>query len=351
MIYFIAKVTGKYDRVVMHDASIKGMEWNAWLTHNSDLNFVGASYPVVNEYFETLEEAQIAFLYFSDFEGLNNGEWEILAIEGWTPKKGESDFDELGEDNALRITKALKASSGETVYVDLTEPETETEGYKMLVKFDKDGALKAVRKDGISLWVIFHDYTPFTSANGLISDYAFTSAEADGLADEDGFILIDAPTNLENWDDEFGYLSEEDAQWLYEDILEKTQHFQLENDETEPDDFDATKGVLGIKAEITLEPSEELEELAEHLRKVLNSDDEDVVGNPSHYQLEDGTEVLDHIFAVLGKERFEGYALGNAIKYIGRAGKKDTKVQDLRKAQEYLGYQISVEETGLPKHQ
>ena len=77
---------------------------------------------------------------------------------------------------------------------------------------------------------------------------------------------------------------------------------------------------------------------------------DDVVGKPSHYQLEDGTEVLDHIFAVLGKERFEGYALGNAIKYIGRAGKKDEKVQDLRKAQEYLGYQISVEENGHPKH-
>lgn len=79
-------------------------------------------------------------------------------------------------------------------------------------------------------------------------------------------------------------------------------------------------------------------------------DEEDVVQKPSHYALEDGSEVLDHIYSVLGKEGFKAYSLGNAIKYLGRAGKKDATVQDLRKAQEYIGYIINVEETGNPKH-
>lgn len=61
----------------------------------------------------------------------------------------------------------------------------------------------------------------------------------------------------------------------------------------------------------------------------------DLVHNPSHYQLEDGSEVKDHILAVLGREGFVAYAKGNILKYTARAGKKDNTDQELDKVQEY----------------
>ena len=58
----------------------------------------------------------------------------------------------------------------------------------------------------------------------------------------------------------------------------------------------------------------------------------DPVNHPNHY-CQGGIEVLDAI------EAWElPYHLGNAVKYIARAGKKDssTYLQDLQKAQFYL---------------
>ena len=58
----------------------------------------------------------------------------------------------------------------------------------------------------------------------------------------------------------------------------------------------------------------------------------DNVNHPSHYT--DGNiEVIDYI-----EDKKFGYHLGNAIKYISRAGKKDPQktVEDLRKAIWYL---------------
>ena len=66
-----------------------------------------------------------------------------------------------------------------------------------------------------------------------------------------------------------------------------------------------------------------------------NEEPKDMVHNPSHYQLEDGTEVKMHILALLGKEGFIAYAKGNIIKYTARLGKKDNMDQELGKIQEY----------------
>ena len=41
-----------------------------------------------------------------------------------------------------------------------------------------------------------------------------------------------------------------------------------------------------------------------------------------------------------------GFCLGNAIKYISRAGKKDAIIQDLKKAHLYLGREIENIENG-----
>lgn len=62
----------------------------------------------------------------------------------------------------------------------------------------------------------------------------------------------------------------------------------------------------------------------------------DPVNHPSHYT--DGKfEVLDYIL-----DKKLGFCLGNAVKYISRAGKKDPnkKVEDLKKAVFYIERQI-----------
>ncbi|MBR1684779.1 MAG: DUF3310 domain-containing protein [Clostridia bacterium] len=63
------------------------------------------------------------------------------------------------------------------------------------------------------------------------------------------------------------------------------------------------------------------------------------VNHPSHYT--DGIEVIDYIES----KRFP-YHLGNAVKYLSRAGKKDKSktVEDLRKAVWYIERYISLPE-------
>ena len=70
--------------------------------------------------------------------------------------------------------------------------------------------------------------------------------------------------------------------------------------------------------------------------------DHDSVNHPSHYT--DGEiEVIDYI-----EDKHFPYHLGNAIKYISRAGKKDPgkTVEDLRKAVWYIERYISFIDKG-----
>ena len=63
------------------------------------------------------------------------------------------------------------------------------------------------------------------------------------------------------------------------------------------------------------------------------------INHPYYYQLDGGLETIDVIDSLgLGK----GFALGNAIKYIFRAGKKtgDTTQEDIKKAIWYLEHYI-----------
>lgn len=61
------------------------------------------------------------------------------------------------------------------------------------------------------------------------------------------------------------------------------------------------------------------------------------IKNPKHYT-HGGIKTLDYIEA---KEL--GFSLGNVVKYVSRAGKKNkkTKLEDLKKAQFYLNREIS----------
>ena len=61
----------------------------------------------------------------------------------------------------------------------------------------------------------------------------------------------------------------------------------------------------------------------------------DAVNSPSHYAEGREFETIDVI-----EDWGLGYHLGNAVKYISRAGRKDDILQDLKKAQWYLTREI-----------
>lgn len=79
--------------------------------------------------------------------------------------------------------------------------------------------------------------------------------------------------------------------------------------------------------------------LGDALNKMTNND---AVKRPSHYMLEDGTEVKHHIRSILGEEGFKSWAIGNAIKYVSRYKDKGKPIQDLKKAQENIQMVIDV---------
>lgn len=75
-------------------------------------------------------------------------------------------------------------------------------------------------------------------------------------------------------------------------------------------------------------------------RKQQNGHD-DAVHHPSHYA-SGRFEVIDIIEDQLGFAGLRGFCLGNALKYICRAGKKDKSktLEDLEKAEWYLHHCI-----------
>lgn len=62
----------------------------------------------------------------------------------------------------------------------------------------------------------------------------------------------------------------------------------------------------------------------------------DAVKHPSHYVNGRKYEPKDVI-----RDWDLNFNLGNAVKYLSRAGRKGDKVEDLRKAQEYIQFEIA----------
>lgn len=62
----------------------------------------------------------------------------------------------------------------------------------------------------------------------------------------------------------------------------------------------------------------------------------DAVNHPSHYGGADNPYEAIKVIEAWGLN----FHLGNTVKYISRAGKKDATLQDLRKAQWYLNREI-----------
>lgn len=59
------------------------------------------------------------------------------------------------------------------------------------------------------------------------------------------------------------------------------------------------------------------------------------VDHPSHYNQGD-IECIDAIESALGKEKFIGFCIGNAIKYSWRSEHKSNAIEDLDKALWYI---------------
>jgi hypothetical protein len=62
---------------------------------------------------------------------------------------------------------------------------------------------------------------------------------------------------------------------------------------------------------------------------------ENQVNHPKHYNT-GGVETLTFIKAKLTQEEYQGFLLGNIIKYISRCNFKGNKKQDLEKSKFYI---------------
>ena len=67
----------------------------------------------------------------------------------------------------------------------------------------------------------------------------------------------------------------------------------------------------------------------------------DPVNHPPHYTT-GGIETLDVIRAKMSSDRFQGYLMGNVLKYLLRCEYKEKRIEDIKKAQFYLN--VLVEE-------
>lgn len=75
----------------------------------------------------------------------------------------------------------------------------------------------------------------------------------------------------------------------------------------------------------------------------------DMVNHPPHYHSEYQHAKCGETIECIDITRHLGFALGNAVKYIWRAGKKGTELEDLRKARWYISDRITqLEEVQCP---
>jgi len=63
--------------------------------------------------------------------------------------------------------------------------------------------------------------------------------------------------------------------------------------------------------------------------------DNDIISNPSHY-----TEGRKYEPRKVIEDWDLDFYLGNAVKYISRAGRKNDTIEDLRKAKQYIDFEI-----------
>lgn len=129
-------------------------------------------------------------------------------------------------------------------------------------------------------------------------------------------------------------------QYLEQEI--EVNESDLKDADTEPIDVNVedTDGQIDCKEVEEKVLDEVKEQLLKTKGKIIDMEEEpvenDPVNHPSHYT-DTKIEVMDYI-----EDKGFNFALGNAVKYISRAGKKDKNktIQDLEKAEWYLNREI-----------
>jgi hypothetical protein len=133
-----------------------------------------------------------------------------------------------------------------------------------------------------------------------------------------GKITKDDGTRCANWVVEFT-----DESYMYKDGSNLKLLFHNPN---KPEESTPPCWTNNPEAEYTAVPHVSLDP------QTLTSDP---VSHPSHYT-QGAIETIDFIKAKMSHEQFEGYLLGNVIKYLTRYNPKGNAVQDLEKATTYL---------------
>lgn len=102
------------------------------------------------------------------------------------------------------------------------------------------------------------------------------------------------------------------------------------------DEWEALKEKKEQEEKMNINPSEAYKTYINKLQKLEN----DPVSHPAHYTT-GKIECIEYI-----EDKQLGFHLGNAVKYITRAGKKSPgkKIEDLRKAIWYINRYIQLEE-------
>lgn len=91
-----------------------------------------------------------------------------------------------------------------------------------------------------------------------------------------------------------------------------------------------------------------IDEIFDDVEKLRGAEPQtvDAINNPKHYIIEglEPYQSIDVVKSVLGKTGFKFFCIGNALKYLIRAEKKNG-LEDYRKAKKYIEWII--EEAGL----
>ena len=83
-------------------------------------------------------------------------------------------------------------------------------------------------------------------------------------------------------------------------------------------------------------------------KKVSDKSKVDMVNSPSHYK-HGGIECIDYLQAKLSSDQFEGFLLGNIIKYMSRSQYKGKRDQDYEKARWYNNILVEFRTSELKK--
>ena len=128
----------------------------------------------------------------------------------------------------------------------------------------------------------------------------------------------------------------EDCNGNCEFYYKKYLNEEIEVDKSKLKDTDVESITIGQALQSICDIPPQIKIDSDKIKEVNVDDENDPVNHPSHYT-DTKIEVMDYI-----EDKGFNFALGNAVKYISRAGRKDKNktIEDLEKAEWYLNREI-----------